>query len=197
MAEELENINPQPQIAKKKKISPISKKSKVLPANSHRLTIGTAQQARRKLKTIEAVTNIHSSSNGFDRTAVIDGLWSTAITDVNQKQMTNYLTTSKLCMEKCLPSIVKNNIKAFEGSKENILHSAGALYQDVLISKRKYQELRNNDSQQVFNFMTNIQVPRIVPYNNLIKCIISIYLGKVSNLTDLAVSLDVPKVNGV
>ena len=100
-------------------------------------------------------------------------------------------------MEKCLPSIVKNNIKAFEGSKENILRSAGALYQGGPISKRKYQELRNNDSQQVFNFMTNIQVPRIVPYNNLIKCIISIYLGKVSNLTDLAVSLDVPKVNGV
>jgi len=119
------------------------------------------------------------------------------VTEVPEKELKSYLTTSKVCIERTIPAIVRQKVQRFEGSNENFVRSVGVLYQGGLISKRKYQAIRNNDSLKSSYFMNNTCVPRIVPYNKLIKYVNNIDIGKIYKLEELADSLQKPKVNGV
>ena len=157
--------------------------------NSHRLQMGTAQQTRRKAKTMSALKEIHcSSSTTHSQKAVKDGLWCSLVTEVNQKELTGYMVKSKLCMESVIPAIVKSQVKEYQSSQSNYVRSAGVLYEGGLISKRKYQQIRNNDNYDNSFFKSKHCIPRVCPYNKLINYINSLDVGVISHL---------PQVNGV
>ena len=141
--------------------------------------MGKAQQTRRKAKTMSALKEIHCNSMSNSATeskAIKDGLWSTLITEVSPRELKNYMVHSKMCMQSVLPVIVKDTVKEYEKSGSNYIRSAGILYQGGLLSKRKYQHIRNNDSENSI-FKTKHCIPRVCPYNKLISYINKLDVG--------------------
>ncbi|KXJ07068.1 hypothetical protein AC249_AIPGENE18417 [Exaiptasia diaphana] len=153
--------------------------SSIDPENSHRLKMGMAQQTRRKGKTMSALKEIHCNTMSNDlesKAAVKDGLWTTLITEVSSKELKNYMVHSKTCMQSVVPGIIKDAVKAYEKTDANYIRSASILYKGGLLSKRKYQNVRNNDKESSI-FEAKHCIPRVCPYNKLISYINRLDVG--------------------
>lgn len=142
--------------------------------------MGLAQQTRPKAKTMTALKEIHcnSMSNGAikSKAAHKAGLWTTLITEISPKELKNYMIHSNMCMQSVVPVIVKDAVKEYEISEANYVRSAGILYQGGLLSKRKYQQIRNNDLENSI-FQTKHCIPRVCPYNKLISYVNKLDVG--------------------
>ena len=132
-----------------------------------------------------------------DDSSVLDGFWSTLICTASKPAMTNYINKSSQCMHEIIPNIVK----------ENRVRSMRVLYEGGLISKRKYTSIRNSSDvvketgkkrkNVKTEFMTGCEVPKILPYTNLMAFIRSIDIAEALSLENLAANYCVKAFPGV
>jgi hypothetical protein len=76
--------------------------------------------------------------------SVKDGLWTTLIGTCTNSELSSYISQSKLCTGRILPSIVKDKCKEYTTSQSNQIRSMRVLYERGLIGKRKYTSIRNS-----------------------------------------------------
>ena len=170
------------------------------------------QLLRRKKKTVEALKPIHCASNSrstsLDEKAVQDGLWTTIIGTTPKPVMSEYISTSKVCMDEILPKIVKGKVDEYVKSDANKVRSMRVLYEGGLISKRKYTSIRNSgDIVKQFasgslrnaksEIMKGCEIPKVIPYKILMSHIRNIDIGEVLTLESLAQRFSTEEVSGV
>ena len=80
-------------------------------------------------------------------------------------QLETYLDRSSKIRSKVIPSIISKQVKEFEGGKHNICRSLKVLYEDGLISKKKYKSISRNVKATVGQSLSN---PKLVYYDKLI-----------------------------
>lgn len=123
-------------------------------------------------------------------------MWTTLVSVSSKEELTNYVEKSTRCMEEIVPPIVKKNVKCYEKSMKNKVRSMRVLYQGGLISKRKYTSIRNSTDtikgtekkrkkNQKAEFMKGCEIPKILPYKELTKYILTIDIGELQSLDTL------------
>ena len=98
------------------------------------------------------------------------------------KELTQYVQSSQKMMTKVIPAL--NSTQDFE-PRENLTRSLKVLYEGGLISKRKYQSIRNSEVAQKRNGCFSF--PAIAPYNYLVQ--------KIKTLNS-EVLTEVPRIQG-
>jgi hypothetical protein len=88
---------------------------------------------------------------------------------------------------------VKKAVPSFEKSQENVTRSMKVLYSRGPLSKDKYKALRLNLSMSSnkkskgrvsYKFFENVTIPKLLPYDKLVKYIESVHVGVVKSFTD-------------
>jgi hypothetical protein len=164
----------------------------------------------RRKKTISALTPIHCGADNTtpDKVSpVLDGIWTTLIATASPERLKTYVQDSKTCTKQVLPMIVKESIKNYEKSDRNITRSMRVLYEEGLISSRKYTKIRNSSDAvktsgekkktQTTEFMPGCEIPKVLPYKSLISHIRNIDIGEVVDLETLAVEYYLEPVPGM
>ena len=139
---------------------------------------------------------VHCSPLVKENKPIYDGIWTTLISSVSTKDLTDYVDKSKVCKEAIIPTIVKKHIKKYEKSLENKVRSMRILYQEGLLSKRKYSLVRNTTDtvketakkrkkNQKTEFISGCEVPKILPYKKLMAYISTIDLGELKSLNSI------------
>jgi hypothetical protein len=139
--------------------------------------------------------------------SVKDGLWTTLIGTCTNSELSSYISQSKLCTGRILPSIVKDKCKEYTTSQSNQIRSMRVLYERGLIGKRKYTSIRNSSDvvtatgnkkkNKKAEILPGCEIPKILPYKNVTKVIRSINIGEVIGLEKLATELSLTPVPGV
>ena len=156
------------------------------------------------MKTIHCGTDIKPDES---LKPVKDGLWTTLIGTCTISELSTYISQSKLCTERVLPSIVKDKCKEYTCSKSNQIRSMRVLYERGLIGKRKYTSIRNSSDvittirnkrkNKKAEILQGCEIPKILPYKNVAKVINSINIGEVNGLEKLATEPSLTPVPGV
>ena len=134
------------------------------------------------MKTIHCGTDIKLDES---LKPVKDGLWTTVIGTCTISELSTYISQSKLCTERVLPSIIKDKCKEYTCSKSNNqIRSMRVLYERGLIGKRKYTSIRNSSDvittgrnkrkNKKAEILQGCEIPKILPYKNVAKVIKSI-----------------------
>ena len=178
--------------------------------SSDKLDLSSAQSLRRRKKTLSVLRPIHcGTAENNVRKPVLDGIWSTLVGSTTKEELARYIAQSNVCTSKVLPKIVSENIKQYEKSEANTIRSLRILYEGGIMSKRKYTTIRNcsdltGDKQDESvrrniktEFMKGCEIPKLVPYKQLMKTVNTIDIGEVVDLETLAVRLSAPSVPGV
>ena len=115
--------------------------------SSEKLKLSRAQtMRRRRRKTLEALRAVHCGTqkilNQPDK-LVMDGMWTTLINTAPKQRMKEYISKSKTCTDSIIPQLVKTNIHVYENSLRNKVRSMHVLYEEGLISKKKFTSIRN------------------------------------------------------
>lgn len=187
--------------------------SKINSADSEALILSPSQFRRRKQKTVEAVKAIHCGSHIYtsekeQAKSIKDGLWTTLITSAETGEMREYISNSKKCMGSLVPSIVNSKIKEYKKSQANKIRSMRVLYESGLLGKRKYTSIRNSSDvlneagggkrkNQKAEILPRVEVPKILPYKNLMSFLKTIDVGELRDLQTLATELSTECVPGV
>ena len=187
--------------------------SKINPANSETLSLSASQFRWRRQKTVEAVKAIHCDSHVYtsekeQTKSTKDGLWTTLVTSAETGEMGEYISNSKKCMDSVVPGILNSKVKEYEKSQENKIRSMRVLYESGLLGKRKYTSIRNssdvlNESggkkrkNQKAEIIPGVEVPKILPYKNLMSFLRTIDVGELRDLQTLATELSMESVPGV
>ena len=135
-----------------------------------------------------------------------DGLWTTLIGTCTISELSTYISQSKLCTERVLPSIVKDKCKEYTCSKSNQIRSMRALYERGFIGKRNYTSIQNSSDvittirtkrkNKKAEILQGGEIPKNLPYKNVAKVIKSINIGEVNGLEKLATELSLTPVPG-
>ncbi len=186
------------------------KSSRILDSSSEKLDLSRSQQSRRKQKTVAAMKTIHCGTDmkpDESLKSVKDGLWTTLIGTCTNSELSSYISQSKLCTGRILPSIVKDKCKEYTTSQSNQIRSMRVLYERGLIGKRKYTSIRNSSDvvtatgnkkkNKKAEILPGCEIPKILPYKNVTKVIRSINIGEVIGLEKLATELSLTSVPGV
>ena len=187
--------------------------SKINPANSETLSLSASQFRRRRQKTAEAEKAIHCDSHVYtsekeQTKSIKDGLWTTLITSTETGEMREYISNSKKCMDSVVPGILNGKVKEYEKRQANKIRSMRVLYESGLLGKRKYTSIRNssdvlNESggkkikNQKAEIIRGVEVPKILPYKNLMSFLKTIDVGELRELQTLATELSTESVPGV
>ena len=130
------------------------------------------------------------------------------ITSAETGEMREYISNSKKCMGSLVPSIVNSKIKEYEKSQANKIRSMRVLYESGLLGKRKYTSIRNSSDvlneaggkkrkNQKAEILPGVEVPKILPYKNLMSFLKTIDVGELRDLQTLATELSTECVPGV
>ena len=122
--------------------------------------------------------------------------------------MREYISNSKKCMDSVVPGILNSKVKEYEKSQANKIRSMRVLYESGLLGKRKYTSIRNssdvlNESggkkrkNQKTEIIPGVEVPKILPYKNLMSFLKTIDVGELRDLQTLATELSTESVPGV
>ena len=140
--------------------------------------------------------------------AIKDGLWTTLITSAETGEMREYISNSKKCMDSVVPGILNSKVKEYVKSQANKIRSMRVLYESGLLGKRKYSSIRNssdvlNESggkkrkNQKAEIIPGVEVPKILPYKNLMSFLKTIDVGELRDLQTLDTELFTESVPGV
>ena len=130
------------------------------------------------------------------------------ITSAETGEMREYISNSKKCMDSVVPGILNRKVKEYEKSQANKIRSMRVLYESGLLGKRKYTSIRNssdvlNESggekrkNQKTEIIPGVEVPKILPYKNLMSFLKTIDVGELRDLQTLATELSTESVPGV
>ena len=138
---------------------------------------------------MEAASVIHGGTPE-DNSPTLDGLWHAIVNESTPQRLGIYFSNSKKIMKKVISPIVKKAVPSFEKSKENVARSVKVLYSRGLLSKAKYKDLRLNLSNKKrkgrvsYKFFEDITIPKLLPYDKLVKYINSVHVGSVKSFSD-------------
>ena len=90
-----------------------------------------------------------SNTSSSQEKAVQDGLWTTLIGTTPKPAIAEYISTSRVCMNEILPTILKSKVDNYVKSDANNIRSMRVLYEGGLISKRKYT--RNSSDKKLLH----------------------------------------------
>lgn len=163
---------------KTKKARVVYTESKSNKENTDNLTLSRAQQARRRISTIEALKPIHCSTQSINNTPVLNGMWSTVVHEMSTDELHAKVKSSSTLCKKVIPNILKEHISDFQKSDANMTRSIMRFYKGGIVTKNKYKEMRKEN----FEFMHGIPVPKLVSYDRLQGYMKSINMGEVRDL---------------
>ncbi|CAH3153504.1 unnamed protein product [Porites lobata] len=109
--------------------------------------------------------------------------------------MRQYISNSKKCMDSVVPGILNSKVKEYEKSQANKIRSMRVLYESGLLEKRKYTSIRNSSDKA--EIIPGVEVPKIIPYKNLMSFLKTIDVGELRDLQTLATELSTESVPGV
>lgn len=154
---------------------------------------GPERTARRKIQeTSEVAMKIHGGTPSNMQPAYF-GLFATLSNGASASTLTDMFYKSPTVMTKVIPNVVNEKVKAFENSKTNFVRSVNVLYRNGLVSKVKYISIRsalsmnnkeNSNSKSHTEFMSNCNVPRILPYKEFMYKIKGIDIGNLYDLNE-------------
>ena len=172
--------------------------------NSEEFAVLVAKRScqRRRKETVDACAEIHGGTSE-DKGPVLDALWLTLVKEAKPTQLARFFSLSKKVMTKVVPKVVKGSICTFENSFENKVRSVRVLYSKGLLSKEKYKSIRLNLSMDVckiskkrtsLKVVTNVHLPKILPYGKLINFVNTIDVGNTKDIKDFCYNLDADEV---
>ena len=150
---------------------------------------------KRWSETFQAAMEIHGarpSTNNLLPAQI--GLLDTVEKKCSSKVLTNFMANSKKFSNTILPQIYNAKVKEFECSEVNTLRSLAVFYTKGVVGKRKYIstyqslsmiESNTNQSQKTSITVISCRVPKILPYNKLIRFIKGIDLGTLYSVRDV------------
>jgi len=127
---------------------------------------------------MEALKPIHCSPTSRNNEPILNGMFSTIVNECSLKNIQSLIAKSATCCKKIIPKMVKNKVKEYESSKENMIRSVTLFYKGGILTKRKYKEMRKRNE----SFMSEVSIPKPVSYDRLIAFINSIDMGEVVDL---------------
>ena len=159
------------------------------------------------MKAIHCDSHVYTSEKEQTK-SIKDGLCTTLITPAETGEMREYISNSKKCMDSVVPGILNRKVKEYEKSQANKIRSMRVLYESRLLGKRKYTSIRNssdvlNESggkkrkNQKTEIIPGVEVPKILPYKNLMSFLKTIDVGELRDLQTLATELSTESVPGV
>lgn len=157
--------------------------SRLSELTSDKLALSPAQFLRRRNATLEALRPIHCSgqTEKGNNAPICDGMFSTLMYTASPERIEGYLSNSNVIQDKVLPSICLHNKNEYESSEANKIRSLRVLYEEGLISKRKYTSIRNAGAVYAEHGKATGRkfedlIPKITPYKKLMKFISSIVI---------------------
>lgn len=163
--------------------------------NLSKLNLGDRRAHDRMNETMVSAEIIHGATN-INCKPALDGLWATLLNNTPQKQLQNYIENTPKVISKSVSPIIKKKVNQYENSSANSTRSLKILYNGGLISKSKYIDIRaastieskkSTDNQKQVRgsvqFMPGIPIPRILPYQKVIKFINSLDIGELHDMS--------------
>jgi len=136
---------------------------------------------------------IHGASSENKRPA-LDGLFDTLQKKCKISELGEYVLLNTSVTSYVVNKVQKAEIAKFEVSNLNKLRSVAVYYDSGVMGKRKYQAVRLASSMMASNkkrgktaikYLSSCVVPKLLTYNNLMKEINSIDIGKVYCVNDV------------
>ena len=148
--------------------------------------------AKRRHETLTHASAIHSGSKNNPDSA-FDGMFDTLAKRCKVDKMKDYVLGQKTLKEKVASATFKKNVKAFESSAENAKRSIAAFYSSGVMGKRKYKSVRislsmktneTTKGRSAISVMPKCPIPKLLPYDKLVKEINQIDIGNVYRLDE-------------
>ncbi len=188
-------------MSNRKKLRRLREPTEIENTNSEKLHASLTDQAcrRRRSETMEAGNFIHGGTPE-DNSHTLDGLWHTIVNESTPQRLIRYFGNSEKIKKKVISPVVKKAVPSFEKSQENVARSVKVLYSGGLLSKEKYKALRLNLSMSSnkkskgrvsYKFFENITIPKLLPYDKLVKYIESVHVGVVKSFSDFCQAQDI------
>ena len=181
-------------MSNRKRLKRLREPTEIEYTNSEKVQASLSDQAcrRRRGETMEAASVIHGGTPE-DNSPTLDGSWHAIVNESTPQRLGIYFSNSRKIMKKVITPIVKKALPSFEKSKENVARSVKVLYSRGLLSKAKYKDLRLNLSissnkkrkgRVSYKFFEDIIIPKLLPYDKLVKYINSVHVGSVKSFSD-------------
>lgn len=163
----------------------------VLPSDDQQGPCSTVITQRRS-ETFQAAKEIHGATLN-DTTPAHIGLLSTVEKRCPTKILVDFMSKSKKFSKKVFPKLYKNSAKLFETSDINKLRSVSVFYSKGVMGKKKYRSVYRSLSMTTNpkknTKTTRIKVmscplPRLVPYNKLIKFLNEVDIGTLKSVRE-------------
>ena len=140
---------------------------------------------RRRLQTLNAAKMLHGAT-AENMTPAYAGLIAVLNESAPVSVLIDAIIKCAKFTKKVIPKIVKQKINIFEKSQTNFIRSVNILYRGGITSKQKYNSIRSSltmglDDAGVkrkhIEFMSNIPVPKLLSYKEVLKKINEIDIG--------------------
>ena len=158
-----------------------------------RSNIPARTAAKRRLETMKAASRIHGGSENNPSPA-LDGMFDTLVKRCKVDKIKDYVLSQKKVTEKVVSVAFKENLKSFEDSPENVKRSIAVFYNSGVMGKRKYKSVRlslsmkknetTEKGRSAITIMPKCPVPKLLPYDKLVKEINQINVGNVYTLEE-------------
>ena len=149
--------------------------------------------SKRRQETMKTASTIHGGSEN-NLTPVFDGMFDTLAKRCKVDKMKDYVLSQKILTKKVVSAAFKKNSKAFESSPENVKRSIAVFYSSGVMGKRKYKSVRlalsmkknqaMGNRRSAITVMPNCPIPKLLPYNKLVKEINQVSIGNVYKLEE-------------
>lgn len=149
--------------------------------------------AKRRHETMKTVSTIHGGSEN-NLTPAFDGMFDTLSKRCKVDEMKDYVLSQKILTKKVVSTAFKENVKSFESSPENAKRSIAVFYSSGVMGKRKYKSVRlalsmkkketMGKGRSAITVMPNCPIPKLLPYNKLVKEINQVSIGNVYKLEE-------------
>lgn len=149
--------------------------------------------SKRRQETMKTASTIHGGSEN-NLTPAFDGMFDTLAKRCKVDKMKDYVLSQKILTKKVVSAAFKKNSKAFESSPENVKRSIAVFYSSGVMGKRKYKSVRlalsmkknqaMGNRRSAITVMPNCPIPKLLPYNKLVKEINQVSIGNVYKLEE-------------
>ena len=149
--------------------------------------------AKRRHEMMKTASRIHGGSEN-NLTPAFDGMFDTLAKRCKVDKMKDYVLSQKALTKKVASTAFKENSKTFESSPENAKRSIAVFYSSGVMGKRKYKSVRlalsmkkretMGNGRSAITVMPNCPIPKLLPYNKLVKEINRVSIRNVYKLEE-------------
>ena len=142
---------------------------------------------------MKSTSRIHGGSEN-NLTPAFDRMFDTLAKRCKVDKMKDYVLSQKILTKKVVSAAFKKNSNAFESSPEYVKRSIAVFYSSGVMGKRKYKSVRlalsmkkketMGNGRSAITVMPNCPIPKLLPYNKLVKEINQVSIGNVYKLEE-------------